>query len=122
MSNIPIVHAATAWQSSETGQLYILVLNEALWMGDSMEETLLNPNQLRHFGTIVNDNPMSDQPLSIITEDHEFSMALEMKGTIVGTDTRTPTQEELSTCPHIVLSSSHPWDPHSVVFPAQRYK
>ena len=27
---IPIVHAATAWQSPHSGQVYILVLNEAL--------------------------------------------------------------------------------------------
>ena len=30
VSNIPIVHAATAWQSTHTEQTYILVFNEAL--------------------------------------------------------------------------------------------
>ena len=29
---VPIVHAATGWQSPHTGQAYNLILNEALWM------------------------------------------------------------------------------------------
>ena len=69
-----IVHAATAWQSRDTGQNYILVLYEALWMGDKLYCTLVNPNQLRRYGTRVQGNPMSESPLSIITEDGEFSM------------------------------------------------
>ena len=53
VSNVPIVHAATAWQSPHTGQTYILVFHEALWMGGHMEHSLVNPNQLRHFGTKI---------------------------------------------------------------------
>ena len=119
--NIPIVAAATAWQSPHTGQVYILILNEALWMGESMNTTLINPNQLRHFGTRVQDNPTSDMPLSIITEDETFSMELQMSGTIVSVNTYTPSQKELETCPHVQLSSPHPWDPHKVTFPKARY-
>ena len=73
VTNVPIVNAATAWQSSHTGQTYILVFNESLWMGDSMDTTLVNPNQLRHYGTQVQDNPMSQLPLSIITEDSDVT-------------------------------------------------
>ena len=111
------MHAATAWQSKETGQVYILVLNESIWMGDTMDHTLINPNQLRHFGTQVQDNPMADQPLSIITEDNEFCMEMAMAGTICSVDTFAPSERELQTCPHIILSSHHPWDPHNVTFP-----
>ena len=117
IQNVPIVTAATAWQSPATGKIYILVLNEVLWMGDTMQHTLLNPNQLRHFGTIVQDNPMSDHPLSIITEDYDFSMGLTMAGTIVYTDTHTPSENELTSCPHVQLTSPKPWDPHTVRFP-----
>ena len=120
VSNVPIVSAATAWQSSFTGETYILVFNEALWMGDSMDTSLINPNQLRHFGTQVQDNPVSDLPLSIITEDNEFSMELRMSGTIIYADTHTPSDNELRTCKHIHLSSPHQWNPHNVVFPKCR--
>ena len=71
VENVPIVHAATAWQSSHTGQTYILILHEALWMGDAIPHSLINPNQLRHHGIQVQDNPSSNYPLSIIN-NHLF--------------------------------------------------
>ena len=45
---------------------------EALWMGNTLDHPLVNPNQLRHYGNQVQDNLMSESPLSIITEDGEF--------------------------------------------------
>lgn len=116
-TNVPIVHAATAWTSKRTGQTYILVLNEALWMGDVLDHTLVNPNQLRHFGVDVQDNPMSSRPLSIITEDKEFCMELTIEGTIVFAETHSPTTQELRDCPHIQLTSPLPWIPSKVQFP-----
>ena len=89
-------------------------------MGDSIDTTLVNPNQLRHYGTQVQDNPMSQLPLSIITEDSEFCMELMMNGTIIYADTHTPSDKELNECPHILLTSTHPWVPHTVSFPRTR--
>jgi hypothetical protein len=87
-------------------------------MEDTMQHTLINPNQLRHFGTKVQDNTMSMHPLSIIMEDNEFCMELFMDGTIVFVETFSPSAEhELCTCPHIHLSSAHPWNPARVKFP-----
>ena len=85
-----------------------------------MDTTLVNPNQLRHYGTQVQDNPMSQLPLSIITEDSEFCMELMMNGTIIYADTHTPSDKELNECPHILLTSAHPWVPHTVSFPRTR--
>ena len=53
VKDVPIVQAATTWQSPNTGQLYILIFNEALYMGESLEHSLINPNQLRHYGVQV---------------------------------------------------------------------
>ncbi len=117
IKNVPIVNAATAWQSTITGQTFILVFNEALWMGDTLPHTLINPNQLRHYGVRVQDDPTSTEPLSIITEDNEFCMELTMKGTIVCAHTHTPSDAELNQCPKIVLSSDHAWNPQKVSFP-----
>ena len=89
-------------------------------MGGHMEHSLVNPNQLRHFGTRVQDDPTSDRALSIITEDNGFCMELSMAGTVVYADTFTPSDQELQDCPHIVLSSAHAWDPHEVSFPKAR--
>ena len=120
IKNVPIVTAATAWQSSITGQTYILVFNEAIWMGDHLDHTLINPNQLRYFGTKVQDDPTSAFPLSIISEDDEFCMELTMNGTIVTTNTHTPSANELNNNPHIQLSSPRMWDPQNIKFPKCR--
>ena len=117
IDNVPIVNAATAYQCQDTRQTYILVLNECLWMGDTMNHSLINQNQLRNFGTTVHDNPFSSTDIAIISNDHEYSIPLQVEGTIVYLDTHTPTVDELENCPRIVLSSSSPWDPKTVKFP-----
>ena len=116
VNNVPIANVATAWQCPKTGQVYILVFHEALWMGDTMTHSLINPNQLRHYGVHVQDDPTSHRPLSIITEDGDFAMEMQRKGTIISFNTHTPTQKELESLPHIQLSSSRPWDPNNVKF------
>ena len=35
IKDVPVVNAETSWQSTETNQNFILVLYEALWMGDT---------------------------------------------------------------------------------------
>ena len=76
-TGVPIANVATAWQSAHTGQVYILVFNEALWM-PHLPNTLVNPNQLRHFGIKVQDNPY-DAPMYIQTEDGTFGMELQSR-------------------------------------------
>ena len=98
IKNVPIVTAATAWTSQHTGQTYILEFHEGLWMGDTMDHSLINPNQCRAFGIRIQDDPSSGSPLFLATEDHDFVMELSLKGTMVVANTRTPTQEELETC------------------------
>jgi hypothetical protein len=39
------------------GVTYVLVINQAIHVGDDMPTTLLNPNQLRHHGITVDDCP-----------------------------------------------------------------
>ena len=116
IKNVPLARVATAWQSPETAQTYILVINEALWMGDTMDMSLINPNQLRNYGIHIQDDPTSNRPLSLITANTEFAMTLNREGTIISFDSRTPTQQELESCPHIILSSEKSWSPHNAHF------
>ena len=83
-------------------------------MGNSMSHSLVNPNQLCHYGIKVQDDPTLDSPLYIMTEDASFSIPMKMKGTTIFVDTYTPNAQELQTCPHIVLSSHGEWDPSTV--------
>ena len=86
-------------------------------MGETKDQTLVNPNQLRAYGMIVQCNPFEEAPIFIATEDHDFMIMLSSKGTIIGVTTRTPKDKELQTCPHVTCLSAHEWDPQNVCFP-----
>ena len=118
IKKVPIVQGATGYTSPVTGQQSILIFNEALWLGDQMEHTLVNPNQLRHFGLIIRDDPYNlEEPIRIETENGEFVMPLLSNGTVIYLDTWTPTDEDLCSLPHVIMSSPHPWNPRDVQFP-----
>ena len=86
-------------------------------MNTTMEHILVNPNQLRHFGVTVQDNPYSSSPLYIESPDLDFVLPLIVEGTNILAHTRMPTGEELATCQLIALSSQYEWNPHSTKFP-----
>ena len=117
IKSVKIACSRKAWTSPASGETYILVFNEGLWMGDKMDHTLVNPNQMCHFGIKVQDNPYDNAPLYLMTEDGDFELPLTVQGTNIMVDTRTPTEEELQTCNHITLSLQHPWDPYRLRFP-----
>ena len=76
-------------------------------MGYSMNHTLVNPNQLRHYGVKAQDIPCSDEPMHIMTENSNFNLELKMKGTIIFTDMYTPSEKELHACLRNIMSSPH---------------
>ena len=82
-----------------------------------MEHSLANPNQLQYYVTTVQDNLFLDLPLYIMSEDSDFYLPLETKGTNIFANTQTPTSQELAECPHRTFTLQNPWDTHSVEFP-----
>ena len=115
ITDVPVVTGATLWTSPHDGDEYILIFNEALWMGDTLQHMPVNPNQLRAYGTTVQDNPFASSPL-IFDPPNGPVIPLTTMGTIIYCTTRAPTDHELCSLPHIILSSSATWDPHNVVF------
>ena len=116
ITDVPVVTGATLWTSPHDRDEYILIFNEALWMGDSLQHMLVNPNQLREYGTTIQDNPFSPSTLKF-EQPNGPTIPLMTMGTIIYFNTRAPSDHELSTLPHIPLSSSATWDPRNVVFP-----
>ena len=114
VQNVPVVTEATVWTNAADGTAYLLIFHESLWMGDKLDHTLVNPNQLRAYGVSVQDKPFDAKPLSITTND--ISVKLYSEGTIICGDTQTPTESELSQLPHLILTSLHDWDPHNICF------
>ena len=58
---VPIVTGATAYDCPKTGRTYILIYNESLFYGNILDHSLINPNQMRHYGVNVWDNPFDNQ-------------------------------------------------------------
>ena len=118
IKNVPVVCGATLWTDTVDNQEYILVLNESLWMGDSLTHSLINPNQLCAFGTDVQDSSFSTERLSIKPASYDITFPLQTLSTTIFANTHAPTDQELNKCPHIMLSSNTDWDPHHVCFPS----
>jgi hypothetical protein len=85
-----------------------------LYFGDKLEHSLLNPNQLRYSGVVVNDNPF-DQAAPLLISTTEIDIPLLISGTTIFFETTTPTQRELDTCTHIHLTwCDTEWNPQTV--------
>ena len=92
----PIVQAAMAYDDPDSGETFILVVNQCLHLGDMMEHTLMNPNQLRANGIIVNDVPVhlatdpSKATHSIHVIKDDLVIPLTLKGIVSTFPTRCP--------------------------------
>ena len=114
-TNIPIVTGATAYDDPISGKTFILLFNEALYYGTCMDHSLFNPNQLRMYGVQVWDNPFDQEgPFSIQASD-VVEIPLNTKGTKIFFNSRTPTENELRSCPKIHMTSDRPWNPSDVM-------
>ena len=113
MTNVPIVTGGTAWTDDTDNTTYILLFHEALYYGTKLSHSLINPNQIRHFGIGFWDNPYDENhPLSI--EHENINIPLQYEGTKLTFTSRAPTREELHTCPRIDMTDSSPWEPSMV--------
>ena len=112
MKDVPVATVATGITTSD-GIEYILVFNEVLYFGDTMDHTLINPYQIRHYGISVSDNPFDDdKPFGI---DHEeVFVPFSTSGTMVYFESFYPTKDQMERCPLIVLTSESEWAPHAV--------
>lgn len=110
IENIPIVSGATAWHDIRTKQTYILVINEALYYGEKLDHSLINPNQVRSYGIPFWDNPF-DKERGLKIELDATDIQLRAEGTKIYFETTTPTQRELETCTRVYLTSRKDWNP-----------
>ena len=121
MKNVPIVKAATAYDDAETGETFILIMGQALYFGDRMENSLLCPNQMRANGVIVDDVPIhlssdGQSTHSIYIPEESIRLPLQLHGCLSYLPTRLPTQEEIENKMWLVLTNEIEWDPYASMF------
>ena len=123
--DVKIVKAATAYVDPDTFETIILVLNQALWFGDKLENSLICPQQLRKYHNKVDDQPIQFVPTSthsLYFPREDLRIKLMMDGYLSYFETRTPTDYELENCRWVELTEDIPWDPYSPDFAAEEAK
>jgi hypothetical protein len=121
------VQAGTAYDDPETGETFILIINQGLYHGNDLPVTLLNPNQMRSHGLIVNDIPMHLAPdpshatHSIYIPQYDLRIPWQLNGIVSCLPVRYPTIREMETCTWIELTSEEEWEPNSNRFKEQEH-
>jgi hypothetical protein len=82
MTDVPIVNASTAFTDDAGLMVMILKFKQVLWYGRKLNVSLINPNQIRHHGLTVSDDPTNKNCFFGITNT-DFEIPFEMKGTTV---------------------------------------
>jgi hypothetical protein len=109
LTDTPVVKTATAYDAP-TGESYIIVLSQGLYLGDYISYSFLSPNQLRHNELVVDDGPrhLSHDPANamhfIFLPNENERIPLEMCGVIMF-HTRKPTAEDIETLPWLTFTS-----------------
>jgi len=124
ISNVPIAKVATAYDHPVSGETFILVFGQALFMGDSLEHTLICPNQARSNGIIIDDIPRHLSPNrtsthSIYFPTEDVRIPLRLNGIISCIETRLPTDKEIQDCRWLIVTNDLPWEPASDHFAEQ---
>jgi hypothetical protein len=115
LRNIPIIKAAVAYDHPDSGEVIVIIINQALYFGDELDEILLNPNQIRAQGNTVDDIPkiFGGKSHSITFPSENFSIPLELRGIISFFPVRTPSLSEIENCFMVVLTPEPEWDPYA---------
>ncbi len=122
IAGIPIVKPVTAYDSP-TGEIFIIVLAQSLYLDDHIDGSLLCPNQLRYNGIEVDDipHPLAPEPEltthSIYIPLEDVRTPLMLRGVISLFYSRYPTvDDEIENCQWLLFTSELEWDPHSTAF------
>jgi hypothetical protein len=117
---VPIVKAIMTFDD-EHGNTVILCFNQVLYFGNELEQSLLNPNQMRWNGLIVDDCPVSlshdgKSSHSIKIPDECACIPLKLHGCISYIPICFPTEKEMETCTWLDMTSEEEWKPYSEEF------
>ena len=109
--NVPVCSAATV-VTTDNGIDYILIVHQALWFGNSLPNSLLNPNQMRMAGIKIRDDP-TEEVFGLETEG--LFIPFDTIGTTVYFNSRAPTTHEINESGyHIELTDDIDWDPSTI--------
>jgi len=114
---IPLCDMALAYDDPNTGDTYILVFFNSLYIKD-MEHNLVPPFIMREAGINVHDTPLihcdspSSSDHSIYIPSAELRIQLHLQGIFSYFKTRKPSEQEFIECEKVMCTPDS-WNPHS---------
>ena len=114
LENLPIVNVLYAYISPD-GEVFILRVNNSTYLSNSMEDSLLCPNQCRLNGIEINTRPKmycdnDETTESIYYPEIQKCFLIRHHGPLPFLPVRRPTMEETLTCTYIDLTPNTDWD------------
>jgi len=128
LPNVLIVNAATVYHYPDcSGELFILLFHQVLYVGNQVEASLLCPNQMRVHGVVVDNCPIHLSPNcssthSIYVPEHDLRIPLQLDGIVSHIDTFCPSDGNLEHGTWVEMTLLTDWDPYSWDFLWQEAK
>ena len=114
LTDLPVANVLYAYDTSE-GETLILESNNAIYLGDKMEDSLMNPIQAEEIGVRIDTRPQRYYPDIWTSQSISFPdgtvIKLKYDGVLPFIPIRRPTQEEVHNCRRFPLNSRDSWDP-----------
>jgi hypothetical protein len=114
-ANLRIANVAYAYDSSN-GQVLILIVNQCIYGGAFMTDSLLQPIQCLQHGIQIDTRPKHFFPDSKTAQTivlNNIAEPLHFNGPLPYLNVRRPTQDEFNHCLHIEITSHDDWDPYN---------
>ena len=116
-NNLKIANVAYAYDSLN-GQVLILIVNQSIYGGSLMNDSLLQPIQCLQHGVNIDIRPahyFPESPTAQTITVKELSLPLDYNGPLPYLQVRKPTEKEYKTCPHYELTSHDNWEPYDIL-------
>ena len=122
IKDVPIAACYTTYDHPE-GHTYVLIANEALFFGDTMEHSLIPPAQIWNNGLLCDITPKhcsnGKSIFGIMDQTSRVHLPFQLHGCIAYLPTRLPQANELDNFENFVLTSDAEWNPYSTIFAEQ---
>ena len=114
VSNLPIVNAVYAYDSAE-GEVLLLECNNSIYLGDKMDDSLINPVQAEEAGIHIDLRPSRYYPSNIGCQTISFPdgtiLPILFDGVLPYLPVRRPTKDEVQHSRRLTMSDRSLWDP-----------
>lgn len=111
--DLPIANVLYAYDADDS-KTYIIECNNSIYLGDRMDDSLMNPIQAEESDVRVDTRPKryySDPHAQTITFPCGTMIPVEYDGALPFISICRPTADEIHVCPRLVMSAKFPWDP-----------